>query len=59
MATNDDPEYTLGEKVRIAGLIARGAKRSLAGENVYMADLDRKLDRIKDQATKRAEKNAK
>lgn len=55
--TDDKPEYTTGEKWRRAGLIARGCKRSLAGENVDLSDLDRKLDRIDEQARKRAAKS--
>jgi len=54
---DDEPEYTTGEKIRIAALIARGAKRSLAGEGVYLADLDRRIERIKDGALKRAAKS--
>jgi hypothetical protein len=53
MTTNDEPQYTTGEKLRLAALIARGAKRSLAGENVYLADLDQRIERIKDGARKR------
>jgi hypothetical protein len=56
MADDIEPEYTTGEKLRIAALIARGAKRSLAGEGVYLADLDRRIERIKDGARKRAKK---
>ncbi|WP_329311689.1 DUF6257 family protein [Streptomyces sp. NBC_01262] len=56
MAAEDKPEYTTGEKWRRAGLIVRGCKRSLAGENVDLSDIDSKLDRIDDQARKRAAK---
>jgi hypothetical protein len=56
MADDTTPEYTAGEKLRLAALIARGAKRSLAGENVYLADLDRRIERIKDGARKRTKK---
>jgi len=56
MADDTTPEYTTGEKIRLAALIARGAKRSLAGEGVYLADLDRRIDAIKDGARKRAAK---
>lgn len=54
MRDDTEPQYTTGEKIRLAALIARGAKRSLAGENVYLADLDRRIDAIKDGARKRA-----
>jgi hypothetical protein len=52
MAADDKPEYTTGEKWRRAGLI--GAKRTLAGENVDLSDIERKLTRIDEQARKRA-----
>jgi hypothetical protein len=54
MAADDKPEYTTGEKWRRAGLIVRGAKRTLAGENVDLSDIERKLTRIDEQARKRA-----
>jgi hypothetical protein len=56
MTDDDKPEYTTGEKWRRAALIARGCKRSLAGENVDLSDIDRKLERIDEQARKRAKK---
>jgi hypothetical protein len=55
---SDEPQYTAGEKIRLAALIARGAKRSLAGEGVYLADLDRRIERIKEGARKRTAKEA-
>ncbi|MEK2475695.1 DUF6257 family protein [Streptomyces noursei] len=58
MAQHIQPPLTAAEKVKIAGLTARMCKRSLAGENVHLADLQRKVDRILDDAAKRAEKNA-
>ncbi|MEU5302744.1 DUF6257 family protein [Streptomyces noursei] len=57
MASHDEPQLTAGEKVKIAGLTARMCKRSIAGENVHLADLQRKVDRILDGAAKRAEEN--
>lgn len=51
----EEPEYTLGEKLHIAAVIALGAKRSLA-LGADQPDIDRKLDRIKKQALKRSKK---
>lgn len=59
MAQHQDPPLTALEKARIAGLIGRMCKRSIAGPNVYQADLQRKVDRILDQARKRAQTAAK
>lgn len=49
-------DFTAGEKVRLAGLIARMAKRGLADDgsgNVDLSDLKRKFERIENQARKR------
>jgi hypothetical protein len=54
----NDPPLTGAEASRVAWLIARMAKRSIAGEQVDQADLQAKLDRILDGARKRAEKAA-
>ncbi|MFI1091938.1 DUF6257 family protein [Streptomyces sp. NPDC020917] len=54
----DDPPLTAGEAAKVAWLIARMAKRGVAGEDVDQRDLQRKLDRILDGARKRAEKAA-
>jgi hypothetical protein len=54
----DDPPLTAGEAVRVAWLIARMAKRGIAGDDVYQADLLRKIDRVLDGARKRAEQAA-
>lgn len=53
-----EPPLTAAEKARIGLLTARMCKRSLAGETVHLGDLQRKVDRILDDAAKRAEKNA-
>ncbi|MFF8314070.1 DUF6257 family protein [Streptomyces lydicus] len=53
-----EPPLTAAEKAKVALLTARMCKRSLAGENVHLGDLQRKVDRILDDATKRAETNA-
>ncbi|MEE4544184.1 DUF6257 family protein [Streptomyces sp. V4-01] len=54
----DDPPLTGAEAAKVAWLVARMAKRSLAGEDVYFADLQRKLDRILKAARERADKAA-
>lgn len=54
----DDPPLTTAETVKAGLLIARMAKRAVAGENVHQADLQAKLDRLLDGARKRAEKAA-
>ncbi|MEU4268169.1 DUF6257 family protein [Streptomyces sp. NPDC026092] len=59
---NTDPNYpklTAGEHARIALNVARMAKRSIAGDNVHQADLERNVDRILDGARKRAEREEK
>ncbi len=52
-----EPPLTAAEKAKVALLTARMCKRSLAGEDVHLGDLQRKVDRILDGAAKRAEKN--
>ncbi|WFB09536.1 DUF6257 family protein [Streptomyces sp. LX-29] len=55
-----EPKLTAGEKARVAWYVARMAKRGIAGdENVFQADLERKVDRIIDGARKREERAAK
>ncbi|WP_149552916.1 DUF6257 family protein [Streptomyces marokkonensis] len=52
----DMSDFTAGEKVRLAGLIARMAKRGLADDgtgNVDLSDLKRRFERIENQARKR------
>ena len=51
----NDPPLTAGEAARVAWLIGRMAKRGLAGEEVDLSDLQRKLDGILDGARKRAD----
>jgi hypothetical protein len=52
----NDPPLTAREAARVAWLIARMAKRGLAGEDVDLTDLQRKLDRILDGARERQAK---
>lgn len=54
----NDPPLTGAEAAKVAWLIARMAKRGVAGEDVDLSDLKRKLDRILDGARERAEKAA-
>ncbi|MFF9117276.1 DUF6257 family protein [Streptomyces massasporeus] len=46
-------DFTFGEKARLAGLVARMAKRGVAGMDVDIRDLQRKVERIEDQARRR------
>ncbi|WP_306186951.1 DUF6257 family protein [Streptomyces sp. MK5] len=46
-------DLTFGEKARIAGLVARMAKRGAAGPKVDISDLQRRVERIEDQARRR------
>ncbi|MFA3877601.1 MULTISPECIES: DUF6257 family protein [Streptomyces] len=52
----DFRDFTASEKVRLAGLIARMAKRGIADDgtgNVDLSDLKRKFERIENQARRR------
>lgn len=55
----DDPPLTAGEAARVVWLIGRMAKRGLAGEDVDLSDLQRKVDRIIDRARERADQDGK
>jgi hypothetical protein len=64
VSSNEQLRLTAGEKARIALLVARMAKRGLAddrefGGRVDHSDLRRKIERIENQARKRAEQAAK
>ncbi|MEU9498173.1 DUF6257 family protein [Streptomyces sp. NPDC048196] len=50
-----EPPLTAAEKAKVTLLTARMCKRSLAGEDVDLSDLQRKVERILDTAAKRAE----
>ncbi|TKA13178.1 DUF6257 family protein [Actinacidiphila oryziradicis] len=54
-----EPQLTAGEVARIALLVGRMCKRSIAGPDVHQADLERRIARIKEGARKRAEQAAK
>ncbi|MEE4541217.1 DUF6257 family protein [Streptomyces sp. V4-01] len=54
----DDPPLTGREAARVAWLVARMAKRGVAGEDVDLADLQAKLDRVLVGARKRADRAA-
>lgn len=46
-------DFTAGEKVRVAALVARMAKRGAAGPNVDVSDLKARIERIERQALRR------
>lgn len=54
-----DPKLTAGEVAKLAWLTARMAKRGLAGERVYIGDLERRAERIIDGARKREDEQRK
>ncbi|MFD3755941.1 DUF6257 family protein [Streptomyces sp. NPDC058622] len=54
-----DPKFTAGETARMGWYVARMAKRGIAGESVYLGDLERKVDRIIDGARDREQREAK
>ncbi|WP_333746149.1 DUF6257 family protein [Streptomyces sp. IBSBF 2950] len=49
-------DFTTGEKLRVAALTARMAKRGLAGDGVDISDLTRRIERIEKQAARRKKK---
>lgn len=59
MAQQPEPKLTTGEKTQVAWYVARMAKRGLAGAHVYQRDLERKVERVIEQARKREEQAAK
>ncbi|MEU9151630.1 DUF6257 family protein [Streptomyces sp. NPDC048417] len=59
MSSNEQLRFTVGEKARLTLLVARMAKRGLAddrqfGGRIDQSDLQRKVERIENQARKRA-----
>ncbi|MEU9083015.1 DUF6257 family protein [Streptomyces sp. NPDC048357] len=54
----NDPKFTAKETAQIGWYIARMAKRGIAGENVHLGDLERKVERIIDGAREREERQA-
>lgn len=50
---SDSPKFTAGEVAKIAWLTARMAKRGIAGERVYLGDLERKVEKVIDGARER------
>lgn len=63
MSSSEPLRFTAGEKARLALLVARMAKRGLAddrqfGGRVDQSDLQRKVERIENQARRRAEQAA-
>ncbi|MEW1633277.1 DUF6257 family protein [Streptomyces sp. NPDC093801] len=53
-----DPNFTAREIAQIGWYTARMAKRGIAGENVHIGDLTRKVDRIIDGAREREAREA-
>lgn len=49
-------DFTAAEKVRVATLVARMAKRGAAGPNVDTSDLKQRIERIENQARRRKNK---
>ncbi|MFD4141170.1 DUF6257 family protein [Streptomyces sp. NPDC058572] len=58
-----EPRLTTGEKAKVAWYVARMAKRGIADDRqtgrVYQGDLERKVERVIEQARKREERAAK
>lgn len=62
--SENEPKLTASEKAKVAWYIARMAKRGLAddreyGGRVHQGDLQRKLERVLEQARKREEQQTK
>ncbi|MER6313474.1 DUF6257 family protein [Streptomyces sp. NPDC001581] len=53
-----DPKFTTAEVARIGWYTARMAKRGIAGENVHLGDLQKKVGRIIDGAREREAQQA-
>lgn len=58
-----EPRLTAGEKARVALLVLRMAKRGIAddrvnGGRIHQGDLQRKVERVIEQARKREERTA-
>ncbi|MFD9970592.1 MULTISPECIES: DUF6257 family protein [Streptomyces] len=59
-----EPKLTTGEKAKVAWYVARMAKRGIAddrltGGRVHQRDLERKVERVIEQARTREERDAK
>jgi hypothetical protein len=48
-----EPKLNALDKAQIAALMTRMCKRQIAGEHVYIGDLQKKVDRVIDRASKR------
>ncbi|MFJ6778411.1 DUF6257 family protein [Streptomyces yangpuensis] len=53
-----DPKFTAKETAQLGWYIGRMAKRGIAGENVHLGDLQKKVDRIIDGAREREAQQA-
>lgn len=49
-------DFTTTEKLRLAGLVARMAKRGAGGDGVDISDLQRRVERIERAALRRKKK---
>lgn len=49
-------DFTMGERARIAVLVARMAKRGAAGTGVDLSDLQARVERIENQALRRKQR---
>lgn len=49
-------DFTTGEKLRVAGLVVRMAKRGAGGDGVDISDLKARVERIERQALRRKKK---
>jgi hypothetical protein len=54
MAERKDPPFTAKEKATMTWLVARMAKRGLAGEDVDLTDLKNRFDAVVNGARERA-----
>ncbi|MFI1376881.1 DUF6257 family protein [Streptomyces longwoodensis] len=60
MANDVQPsDLTFSEKARIGALIARMAKRGMAGPTVDISDLKRRVERIENEARRRKQTDTK
>lgn len=55
----EEPKLNAAETAKVAWLVARMAKRGLASEHVYQGDLERKVERVLEDARRRIEREAK
>lgn len=59
MADLQFSDFTASEKIRIAALVARMGKRGMAGVDVDISDLKKRVQRIEDTARARKQQTKK